>query len=267
LTIKPTPTPTTKPVTLLLVADLHCNVGMAKVIAELAKLSDTQIIVDAGDTSLNGTPVEKQCVQTFAKAVPRGVKLVAVPGNHDSHTTNNAYRKAGAKILSGSVVTVDGIRFFGDADPNQTSFGGTASLYNENEKQAGKRIADTSCGKRVDILLIHNPRVARPSLERGCAPASLSGHTHTRTDPAQVGKGVWYVNSTTAGAKKGAVTLGPLQATSELTVLRWDPTTRLIVSWQLVEIHPDGSATVSDPQPWPQVVANPDDTPDPTGGY
>ena len=254
---------------MLFVSDLHCNVGMAPVITELVTLSGARIVVDGGDTSINGTAVEKQCVQTFAGAVPRGVRLVAVPGNHDSHTTTRAYARAGATILSGSVVTVDGIRFFGDADPHETTFGDTASNHRENEKQAGQRIANTSCGQRVDVLLIHNPRIATPSLQRGCAPAALSGHMHSRTDPVQIGQGIRYITATSGGAKGSSVTLGPLKTTAELTVLAWDPTTRLFVSWQLVQIHPDGSATVLDPQPWPQIAGNPEDPDpeDPPGGY
>ena len=264
----PSPTPTKPPVTMVFVSDLHCNVGMAKVIAELATLSGAQIVVDGGDTVISGTAVEEQCVQTFASAIPRGVRLVAVAGNHDSDVTTRAYASAGATVLSGSVVTVDGVRFFGDADPYRTTFGGGTSSTGENEQQAGQRVADASCGKRVDVLLIHNPRVATPSLERGCTPASLSGHLHVRNDPVQAGQGVRYVSGTSGGAKEGAVTLGPLQATAELTVLRWDPTTRLFVSWQLVEIDASGTATVHDPQPWPQVVDHLDTpAPEPTGGY
>jgi len=211
--------------------------------------------------------VERQCVQTFAHAVPHGVSLVAVPGNHDSATTTRAYAQAGATVLSGSVVTVHGIRFFGDADPNETTFGDAASLRDETEKQAGVRIADTACDAEVDVLLIHNPRIATPTLNRGCAPVALSGHMHSRTDPVQVGEGIRYISSTTGGASGSSVALGPLTITAELTVLRWDPTTRQMVSWQVVQIHPDGSATVLDPQPWPQVVKDlKTPAPEPTGG-
>ncbi|MCL2092168.1 MAG: metallophosphoesterase [Micrococcales bacterium] len=268
-TPSPSPTPTRPPVTVLFVSDLHCNVGMARVITELVTLSGAQVVVDGGDTSINGTAVEQQCVETFADAVPRGVRLVAVPGNHDSHTTTRAYDRAGATILSGSVVTVNGIRFFGDADPNPTTFGDTASDRQETEKQAGTRIADAACGQRVDVLLVHNPRVARPSLDRGCAPVSLNGHMHSRTDPVQVGQGVRYITATSGGAHGSSVTLGPLKTTAELTVLQWDPTTRLFVSWQIVQINTDGTATVGDPEPWPSIVKkNPQSTaPDPPGGY
>ncbi|MCL2454594.1 MAG: metallophosphoesterase family protein [Micrococcales bacterium] len=265
-----TASPTAKPVTVVLVSDLHCNVGMARVISTLVRLSDARVVIDAGDTTINGTSVEEQCVQTFARAIPDRVRLVAVAGNHDSRTTTRAYARAGATVLSGSVVSVGGIRFFGDADPNQTLFGQSASTRDETEAQAGARIADQACRARgVDVLLVHNPRVATPSLERGCAPVSLSGHMHTRTDPIQVGSGIRYISASSGGAVAGEVTLGPLSGTAEMTVLQWDPTTRAFITWQVVQIHPDGSATVEDPQPWPPIDPSGLQTPapEPTGGY
>jgi hypothetical protein len=264
-----TPPTVVAPVTIVLVSDLHFNVGMARVMGVRATLSGAQIVLDAGDTTINGTSVEEQCDSTFAAAVPDGVRLVTAPGNHDSAVTTKAYAKAGATVLSGKVVTVDGIRFFGDADPHQTLFGASTSTRHETEAEAGARIATDVCAAGdVDILLIHNPRVGRPTLDRGCTPAQLSGHLHVRTDPQQVGEGIRYISSSTAGAKAGQPTLGPLHGTAELTVLQWDPTSRRFTSWQLVEIGVDGRATVHDPQPWPLVdrTGTKPSVPEPTGG-
>ncbi|MBU4215830.1 MAG: metallophosphoesterase family protein [Actinobacteria bacterium] len=264
--------PTTEPVTMVLVSDLHCNVGMAPVIRELVELSGAQLVVDAGDTTINGTSVEEQCVRTFADAVPDGVRLVAVAGNHDSSVTEAAYAKAGAIVLAGGVQTIDGIRFFGDADPNQTLFGQSASTRTETETEAGDRIAQDVCdADDVDVLLIHNPRVGRAALDTGCVPAVLSGHLHTRTDPVQVGDGVRYISSSTAGAQAGQPTLGPLHGTAELTVLRWNPSTRAFISWQLVTVSTDATARVADPQVWPTIAATTPQasatpTPEPSGG-
>ncbi|VTR79003.1 hypothetical protein CHMI_03794 [Cellulomonas hominis] len=43
-----------------------------------------------------------------------------------------------------------------------------------------------------------------------------------------------------------------------MTILRWDPQTRRIIDWQLVEIGTDATATVHDPTPWPVAVPDPD---------
>ncbi len=62
-----------------------------------------------------------------------------------------------------------------------------------------------------------------------------------------------------------SVTFGPLKTTAELTVLQWDPTTRLFVSWQIVQIGTDGTATVTDPAPWPSIAPE-EPAPEPTDG-
>jgi hypothetical protein len=92
---------------------------------------------------------------------------------------------------------------------------------------------------------------------------------HTRTDPEQIGQGIRYISSSTAGAQENEPRIGPLKGTAEMTLLRWDPTTRRIVDWQLVEIGTDASATVRDPQAWPVPVPDPDpeaDADDPGAG-
>ena len=254
----PSPTPTTPEedlVVLVVVSDLHCNVSMAPLITTLAERSGASIVLDAGDTTMNGTAVEQYCTSTFASAVPDGVHLVVSPGNHDSASSAAAYADAGARVLSGKVVEVDGLRILGDSDPNETRAGaGTASL-GESAVDAGARLGRTACDEGgVDLLLIHTPAVGEPALESGCVPAQVSGHLHRRTDPRQVGLGIRYLSSSTAGATLGEATVGPLNGTAEMTVLRWDPATRLMVDYQVVRITPDAKATVQARRPWPAIV-------------
>ncbi|MGN8246148.1 metallophosphoesterase [Cellulomonas soli] len=244
-----------EPVVLLVVSDLHCNVGMATVIGSLARLSAADVVLDAGDTTMNGTTVEQYCVTTFARAVPSGVPLVVSPGNHDSAETTAMYARAGATILDGHVVDVEGMRLLGDDDPNATRVGagGTASR-GESAAAMGERLADVACDAGdVDLLLIHTPAVGDAALDSGCVPAQISGHFHQRTDPEQIGLGVRYISASTAGATLGAATLGPLNGTAEMTVLRWDPTGRTFLDYQVVSVHTDASVEVTARLPWPVV--------------
>ncbi len=118
----------------------------------------------------------------------------------------------------------------------------------------------------VDLVLFHNPRVAPTLLADGCVPAQVSGHMHTRTDPEQVEQGIRYISSSTAGAQENEPRIGPLKGTAEMTLLRWDPQTRSILDWQLVEIGTDGVATVHDREPWPEVEPLPADDEAAPGG-
>ena len=239
----------------MVVSDLHCNVGMAPLITTLVERSGASVVLDAGDTTVNGTAVEQYCTSTFASAVPDGVDLVVAPGNHDSAASSSAYADAGARVLRGKVVEADGLRILGDSDPNETRVGsGTASL-GESTVEAGERLARTACDAGdVDLLLVHTPLVGESALEAGCVPAQVSGHLHRRTDPRQVGLGIRYLSSSTAGATLGEATLGPLNGTAEMTVLRWDPATRLMVDYQVVQVTPSAEAKVLPREPWPQIV-------------
>ncbi|WNB84621.1 metallophosphoesterase [Cellulomonas sp. ATA003] len=253
-TVGPEPVEPVDPVVMVLVSDLHCNVGMARIIRTVAERSDADIVLNAGDTTVNGTSVEQYCVTSFSQAVPPGVARVVADGNHDSLETEDQERAAGWTVLDGEVVTVEGLRILGDRDPNRTQIGGgTTPVSEETPAEAGARLAGTACeGDDVDLLLIHTPRVGDAAMRTGCVAVQLSGHQHRRTGPLQVGQGIRYVSSTTAGATSGGATVGPLNGVADITVLRWDPDRGRMVDLQVVQVMPDGSATVGPREPFPQ---------------
>ncbi|WP_258723725.1 metallophosphoesterase family protein [Cellulomonas sp. NS3] len=255
-----------EPVVLVLVTDLHCNVGMAPVIRALVELSEADVLLDGGDTTIDGTAVEQYCVTTFARAAG-GVPVVVSPGNHDSRETEAAYRKAGATVLGGEVVEVAGVRILGDRDPRETRIGaGTSRSSAESPSEARERLADVACeDERVDLLLIHTPPIGDAALERGCVPAQLSGHKHVRSGPEQVGAGIRFVSASTAGAAPGQPTVGPLRSTAELTVLRFDPDEARLLDYQLVQVGTDAAVSVGPRVAWPRpapVSAAPDELAD-----
>ncbi|WP_233405246.1 metallophosphoesterase family protein [Actinotalea solisilvae] len=243
-----------EPVVLLVVSDLHCNVGMARVIRAAAELSGAQVVVNAGDTTVNGTAVEEYCVEAFVDAVPGDAVMVVADGNHDSEQTSAQERRAGARVLDGEVVEVGGLRILGDSDPNATRIGvGTVPVGEESIGAAARRLADVACADEegVDLLLVHNPNVGNLALEEGCAPAQVSGHQHRRIGPVRFGEGVRYVSSSTAGAALGQATIGPLNGVAEMTVLRWDPATRSVLDQRLVRVMPTGEVQVGFAVAWP----------------
>lgn len=240
----------------LLVSDLHCNVGMARVVARVATLAHVDLVLNAGDSTVDGTAVEQYCVESFAAAVPDGVPYVVADGNHDSTQTQVQERGAGAVVLDGSVVDVAGLRILGDSDPNETRVGsGTRPVGEESATETGARLADAACADgHVDLLLVHTPVVGDEALGRGCVRAQVSGHMHTRIGPLVVGRGVRYVSSSSAGATLGMPTVGPLQGTAELTVLRFDPDSGAVLDHRLVRVLRDGGAQVGPALRWPTVA-------------
>ncbi|MGV8965276.1 MAG: metallophosphoesterase family protein [Cellulomonas sp.] len=248
-----------KPVVMLLISDLHCNVGMSSLIRSVAELSQADLVLDGGDSTIDGTVVEQYCVTTFADAIPDGVPIVVANGNHDSAETAVQERKAGMTVLTGDVVTAAGIKILGDRDPNQTRIGGGTSLGGEETSaEEAERLAQASCDtKDVDLLLIHDPKVGDAALERGCVPVQFSGHRHVRAGPAPFGLGVRYVNASTAGAAPGEPTVGPLHGTAEMTLFRFDPDTRRFIDYQLIEVRPNGTASVGYRVSFPAAVTPP----------
>ncbi|SDD08755.1 hypothetical protein SAMN05216410_2792 [Sanguibacter gelidistatuariae] len=243
-------------VTLLMVSDLHCNTGMSPLIKNLATLSGAKVVLNGGDSTINGTAVERFCVDSFAGAVPKGATMVQSDGNHDSSITSGQARDAGVTVLDGKVVEVEGIRILGDSDPNETRIGqGSTSVTGETYTQAGERLRDVACEAKdpVDLLLIHTPAVGDPVLASGCVPIQLSGHKHVRIGPQVVGQGIRYVSSTTAGAVEGAATIGPLNGVAQMTVFRFDTERRVMLDYRVVAVYPDGSVEVGAPMTFPLV--------------
>ena len=167
---------------------------------------------------------------TFARAVPAGVELVTSPGNHDSAETSRNYARAGATVLDGDVVEVDGLRILGDSDPNETRVGagGTAQAGKESaaeEARAPRRRRVRRRRRRRPAAHPHPGRRRATLWTSGCVPAQISGHLHRRYGPERVDGAVRYISSSTAGATLGQPTVGPLNGVAEMTVLRWDPDT------------------------------------------
>ncbi|AEG44742.1 metallophosphoesterase [Isoptericola variabilis] len=256
-------------VTLLVVADLHCNTGMTPLIREVAERAGVDVVLNAGDTTMNGTAVERVCVDSFATTVPAGARMVVADGNHDSPITSAQEAAHGQVILDGDVVEVAGVRILGDRDALETRVGaGTGVAREVTPLQQSEALAEAACADEqgVDLLLVHTATVGTPALESGCVPFQVSGHSHRRAGPEQVGLGIRYVSASTAGATSGQPTVGPLRGTAEMTLLRFDPEARRFVDWQLVEVRPSGEATVYDRRAVPAVEPPAEVPPDDVDG-
>ncbi|MEJ5890105.1 metallophosphoesterase family protein [Pseudokineococcus marinus] len=252
------PVPADDVLTALVVSDLHCNVGMAEPVARLAELADVDLVLNAGDTVMNGTAVEQTCVSAVAGALP-DVPVVVADGNHDSPTTADQERAAGWTVLDGEVVDVAGLKILGVPDPRSTQLlSGSSAPEGASAEESARTLVEEACAADdVDLLLVHDPSIGAPALEAGCAPAQVSGHYHVRTDPEQVGRGIRYISSSTAGAVHDQLTVGPLNGTAEMTLLRFDAGTGDVLSWRVVSATPSAEVTVGPWRAWPAVASTP----------
>lgn len=244
-------------VTIVVVADIHCNFSMSPVIGTLAAKAGADLVLHAGDATIDGTAVEQMCPDSLMNALPADTELVFAGGNHDSEVTANQFAQAGATVLRGKTVEVAGMRILGDLDAYATRMGqGTTLARDETAEELTERLTATACEDEPDLLLFHSPDEGAPVLESGCVPYLISGHWHRRVGPIKLGSGVEYVNASSAGAVSGQPTVGPLHGTAEMTVIRFDPATRAFVDYRIVSAHIDGSVTVGQlvGYPVPQVL-------------
>lgn len=249
-------------VTFLMVTDLHCNVGMARVVGAAVRLAEADAVLNAGDTVISGTSVEQFCVTALAEAVPGGVPIVVADGNHDTELTAAQERRAGNIVLDGEPVTVAGVRILGDAEPNITTVTeGLRLRGDETRAEMALRLAERACraqeaGQPVDILMVHNPRAGVTPMASGCVTLQLSGHFHRQVGPTHQGTGILYAAGSTAGATAGRSSIGPLQSAAVMTVLRFDPVAGRPVDYRLITVDTDGSVRLGPwtPFPGPPVV-------------
>lgn len=195
------------------VTDLHLNPTSYQVIGAITDQFQVSAVADTGDLTDWGSGLENQYTQSIGKL---GVPYVFIRGNHDSAETAAAVAaQPNAVVLDNDVRKVAGLTFAGTRDPRFTpdKSGGDlgpdedlvidagehlaekVSTYNDQNTvlpdpsprptpspsgaapQNGNGAAAADDG-RVDVLMVHDPRTAKPLVNSG--PLVLAGHTHKR---------------------------------------------------------------------------------------
>ncbi len=168
--------------TVLWVSDVHNNPGAYRVMAALVEQFGVEAVLDTGDSTDLGTPVEN-ALTTPAGSL--GVPYVWVRGNHDSAQTQ-LWMEAlpGVVVLDGpDVVEVAGLRLAGVGDPRFTPVRQVASAsaaQREDLVAAGQGLADAlqDLDQPAHVALVHEPPMAGPL--HGVVPLVLDGHLHRR---------------------------------------------------------------------------------------
>ena len=193
-----TPEDDAKTVRVLHISDIHNNGAAVDFVRELAQKFQADFVIDTGDLSDYGSPVETRLV--------RGVGALRVPylfvaGNHDSQTTVAAVRaNPNAIVLNGQPVVVDGLTVLGLPDPSSLRPGvGSVDTPLTALRDASSALAADAARLPTppDIVCTHNP-LEEASLE-GRVPVILCGHLH-RAYLATVGETVICNAGTTGGA-------------------------------------------------------------------
>lgn len=247
-----------------LVSDRHCNVGMDRVIAAVAKKFKTLIVASGGDDHFSGTfSFEDACVSGLADRLGAlGTKFVATIGNHDprdkemSHDENVLIVDGNSEVVS---TANDDVVFLSARDPRRSKFGEDTVPKDQDEQIAalneqGLQLGELACAsdKTIDILIAHDKRAAETAIRKGCGKIrfSLSGHQHKQEQPRLIGDNTFlFVQGTTGGASREAPSYGPLKHPADITVLFYDSFNHKPVGIVNITVQPDGRVSIGEFEP------------------
>jgi len=227
-------------------SDLHCNLGMTRVISEVAVQSQAGFVLSGGDITMSGTQLEALCTDVYVSRLD-GTPLVLVLGNHDSVQTGADLEASSAGVLRGEPLQIEGLTLFGDSDPYRSQIGSPTTLRgDETAAEFTDRIAETACDTEPDVLVVHDPAHAASATEDECTPLVLSGHRHREEGPRIEGDTVAYTVDNSGGTGENTPSYGPLATNSTVALFYYDADTGAVRGYRTVEFGRGGSVEVAD---------------------
>lgn len=227
------------------ISDIHLSPLGMEFAQEVAGAFDIDMVVDTGDITSFGTPIEQLILSDIASF---GRPYLFVRGNHDSSALQEAVRRIpNAIVLDGQSQVVKGLSIYGRGDPVFTPNKLTAV---DDAKLAERIRADgpgilfdvTHLTRPPDIVAVHDDRMAEAVA--GYTPLVISGHFHKPS--ARVVDGTLYLRvGSTGGAGANVFTqVGGVPLSAEVLYFsRESPHT--LVAYDLIEQSPEsGSLTV-----------------------
>lgn len=182
-------------VRILHISDIHSNPLGLEVTRRLAEHFKVAAILDTGDLTSFGLPVEGRLGELVGTMK---LPYLLVPGNHDSPGNRQALAAVpNVQLLDGTVAEVGGVRILGVADPAFTATNETST----DEAAAIKRAAAPDVAARVealrpDVLAVHDALLGEAS--HGHVPLIVAGHSHRSSAARKNGTLVLTVGSTGA---------------------------------------------------------------------
>jgi hypothetical protein len=248
----------------LFVTDRHCNIGMDRVIVALGSYFDISVLVSSGDDAFSGTfPFEAACTQNLAaKSQQAGMTDVFAGGNHDSPLTLHQDVEQHIKVLDGSVVTADGLRFVGLPDPRTSRYGegiqpSSPSVQQRLVTEQGRAAGEAACAAGGPVIaVLHDPLAGREAIRDGCGAVTLAldGHTHHQAGPDRIDAAEQFVGASTGGAPSEGViertfasrlTVGPLNHDATVNIVSVDTATGALVGVTVCRMTPAQDITFS----------------------
>lgn len=180
---------------ILHVSDLHNNPVGVRFVAEAVRAFKVDAVVDTGDLTDWGTPLEADLVSGLGRL---GVPYFFVPGNHDSPELLRELRRfPRVQVVDGRPVVFRGLVFFGVADPaadlNDPEPAAPAELGARSKALAA---AVEGLSVRPDVVAVHNGKLGADLI--GKVPVLLFGHDHRLSVKRE--RGTLLIDAGTTGA-------------------------------------------------------------------
>lgn len=193
-------------VKVLHISDIHNNPAALEVVRRMAELFEVNFIIDTGDISDFGTPLEGLLTERIGSLK---IPYVFIAGNHDSPDIISKMKSLQNNVIvADHIVEIEGIKIAGFHDPASNS----NQIKSASPEEEAKHIAKIKSflkkefkqsAKPIDIVAVHSPYIARPLA--GEAPVLLFGHNHQFNVAEE--KNSVLINAGTTGASG----LGTLQ--------------------------------------------------------
>jgi len=167
-------TKTEEDIIILHVSDIHNNPAGIEFIQNVARLFNADLIIDTGDISDFGTPLEALLLDRL-QTLDR--PYIFIPGNHDSpEIVEHLLRIPEVTVLDG-LKELNGLNIMGFPDP--ASYGHDITPPEmEDLPQYVEEIKEklVNVPVKIDILALHNNEMARRLA--GYTPVIIFGHNH-----------------------------------------------------------------------------------------
>ncbi len=207
---------TTEEFKILHISDLHNNPAGMDFVLQVANLFDADIIIDTGDITDFGTPLETLLLEQLNHI---DLPYFFIAGNHDAPAIIDKMNQIPNVTVINGLAEKNGLYFYGVPDPSST--GNTVlppdlSTIPRLTQQVIDRIDQITPG--VDIALLHNDKMANALA--GHVPVILFGHNHRMAITKQ--EGSILINAGTSGAA-GLRGLQTSQTTYSVVLLHFRP--------------------------------------------
>lgn len=197
------------------VSDIHNNQAAFEFISELVNNFKVELIIDTGDLTDYGTPLEAEIIKQISKI---NIPYVFVPGNHDSPLIIDRLKKVPfVKVLEKGIFKTKGLQIVGLADPASLSYNSDLAPK-EDYLKAADNLTQTvrDMEKTPDMAIVHNRNIAKDII--GQVPVILHGHDHQYRLTIEEGTVINDAGTTGAAGLRGLSEEGvPYSA----TILYW----------------------------------------------